>query len=133
MIKRYFLLVAIAFVSALFSGCSRVSHPATSTTQSAAVSPAELETFIVQASQPGGKLDFFTPIKGHEYEGRLLKPGVYATGLEFALYSWGNSVHQLGVKSIEQAYSLYATVKGRPASEREKDTIKLGFQAELDH
>lgn len=78
-------------------------------------------------------MDFFTLIKGHEYEGRLIKPGVYGTSLEFALSSWGRSVHELGVKSVEEAYDLYAAVKGQPATEREKDTIKWGFQTELGH
>ena len=46
---------------------------------------------------------FFTLTKGHEHDGRQLKPGFYANELEFALYSWGRSVRDLGVKSVEEA------------------------------
>ena len=83
--------------------------------------------------QPGGKLDFFTAIKGHEYDGKQIKPGIYATASEFALYQWGRSVNELGVSSVEEAYRIFSEFKGKPATARDKATIELGFNKKQEN
>ncbi|GAB2869066.1 hypothetical protein GCM10027044_33630 [Hymenobacter ruber] len=101
--------------------------------QSQHLTQAELRAIILKETQPGGKLDFFTAIKGHEYDGKQIKPGVYATASEFALYQWGRSVNELGVTSVEDAYSIFSEFKGKPASAKAKATIELGFNKKLEN
>ena len=104
-ISSYFSAFLLTCI--LATGCARATNPITSSTaQSQSLSQGDLKTYIIKESQPSGKLDFFTPIKGHEYDGRQIKPGIYATGLEFALYNWGRSVKDLGVKTVEEAYDI---------------------------
>jgi hypothetical protein len=136
MVKKYFTILALMLaVGGLASSCSR-TNPSNSTAHLASAvssaNPGDLKASIIKDSQEGGKLDFFTSIKGHEHEGRQIKPEVYVNGLEFALYNWGRSVKDLGVKTVEEAYDIYSEFKGQAASTRDKETIKLGFYKELD-
>jgi hypothetical protein len=91
---------------------------------------AELKEVVLSESMEGGELDFFTAIKGHEYDGIQIRPGLISTKLGIALYKWGEACYDLGVNTIEDAYSLYATLKGKPINEREKDYIRKGFDKE---
>ncbi|MDO7876051.1 hypothetical protein Q5H93_15005 [Hymenobacter sp. ASUV-10] len=124
-------------VGALHSNCSHRVAPGTSAassvSQSQLLTPAGLRATILKETQPGGKLDFFTAIKGHEYDGKQLKPGVYATASEVALYQWGRAVNESGIRSLEEAYSIFSEFKGQPASARDKATIELGFNKKLDN
>lgn len=116
--------------------CTQSLTPANSTAQSSSVAhpltQAEVQASILKESQPGGKLDFFTAIKGHEYDGRQIRPGIYASNLEAALYSWGSAVKDAGVKTVEEAYEIYSAFQEKPATPRDKDTIKMGFTKQLD-
>lgn len=88
---------------------------------------AQIHTHILAESKEGGKLDFFTPIKGKEYDERNLKPGVIAANISIALYEWGKANATLGVKSVQDALAYFAEVNGRPVSNREIEYISLGF------
>jgi hypothetical protein len=91
-----------------------------------------LKEKIIRESKEGGKLDFFTEIKGHEFDGIEIKPRLFSTRLGMALYKWGKANYELGVGSIEEAYEIWKEFKGRPINEREREYIKLGFNRGLE-
>jgi hypothetical protein len=95
------------------------------------LSGEEAKAFILAETKEGGMLDFFTPIKGKEYDGVLIKPGVYATKLSVALYRWGKATAQLGINTVEDACLIFAEFRGRALNPREKEYIKLGFEEAL--
>jgi hypothetical protein len=97
------------------------------------LSKEDIKKAILAASKEGEALDFFTPIKGKEYDGAQIKPGVFATNLSIALYKWGRGCADFGVKKVEDAYEIYSEIKGRELNEREKDYIKMGFNKELEN
>jgi hypothetical protein len=95
-------------------------------------SKEEIHSAILKETNPGGKLDFFTPIKGHEMDGLQIKPGVFATRVSIALYYWGKANKDLGVATLEEAYAIFAEFKGRDLNTREKEYIKLGYEKGLE-
>ncbi|TGE06035.1 hypothetical protein [Hymenobacter fodinae] len=124
-----FLLV----LNALIIGCTTTHQTTqTTTTHHQALNQTELRASILAETQVGGKLDFFSSIKGHEYDGTQIKPGLYTTLGHIALYKWGKSVHEQGVADLEEAYAIFAEFKGREISSRDKDYIKSGFTNEYD-
>lgn len=92
----------------------------------------EIRKIVLEESKEGGKLDFFTEIKGHEYDGIEVKPGLVSTKLGLALYKWGRALFTLRVNKVEEALELWAEFKGRQANEREKSYITMGFNRELE-
>ena len=58
---------------------------------------------VLTESKAGGKLDFFSEIKGHEYDGIQVKPGVFSTKIGIALYKWG--------RAFEDALSNWSKLK----------------------
>ena len=95
------------------------------------LSKQELHASILKETKPGGKLDFFTPIKGHEYDGIQIKPGLFDTRIDIALYYWGKAAKDLGVMSLDEAYAIFAEFKGRDLNVREKGCIKDGYEKRL--
>lgn len=88
----------------------------------------QIREIIIRESAPGGKLDFFTDIKGKEMDGVQVKKGVFTTNIGLALYVWGSKVFDLGLNTIEDAYKIWSELKARPANQMEKEHIKLGFE-----
>jgi hypothetical protein len=96
------------------------------------LSKEELRKIVLSESKEGGKLDFFTEIKGHEYDAIQIKPRLFTTKLGIALYLWGKANSELGVNTVEDALELWAEYKGRQANQREKAYITEGFNKELE-
>ena len=96
------------------------------------LSKEELHAMILKETGEGGKLDFFTPIKGKEMEGIQVKPGLFATRREYALIKWGEAAWDLGVMDLDEAYSIFADFRGRALNMPEKESIKFGFEKKLD-
>lgn len=96
------------------------------------LSKEDLKEIIIKESNEGGKLDFFTEIKGHETDGIQVKPGLFSTKIGIALYQWGRANFELGTNTVEDALEFWAVYKGREANIREKDYIKVGFNKELE-
>jgi hypothetical protein len=96
------------------------------------LSNSEIKKLVLEESKDGGKLDFFTEIKGHEYDGIQVKPGVFSTKLGVALYKWGRANFELGVNTVKDALQLWEEHKGRPANQREESYITMGFKKELE-
>jgi len=95
-------------------------------------SKSGLQEFILSETKEGGKLDFFTEIKGKEFDGVQVKPGVFSTKQSVALYKWGRACFELGVNTVEDTFEIFAKFKGRTLNEREKDYIKKGFNKEWE-
>jgi len=91
-----------------------------------------LKTQVLTETKEGGKLDFFTPIKGHEYDGVQIKPGLFTTKLGIALMNWGKGNYEMGILNVDDAFLIFSAYKGRPVNEREKEYIRMGFNRELD-
>ncbi|NOS93748.1 MAG: hypothetical protein HOP30_17655 [Cyclobacteriaceae bacterium] len=92
----------------------------------------ELKKQILSQTKEGGQLDFFSPIKGHEYDGVEIKPKIFTTKLGVALMKWGKANYEMGITKIEDAYLIYSEYKGRKINQREVEYIRMGFNRELD-
>lgn len=92
----------------------------------------EIKIFILAETKQGGKLDFFTEIKGKEYDGVQIKQGVFTTKKSVALYKWGRACSDIGVNTVEDAYDIFAQHQGKPVNERDKEYIKAGFYKEWE-
>lgn len=96
------------------------------------LSQEKIQEIILKETKEGGQLDYFTEIKGKEYDGIQIKPGVFSTKLGVALYKWGRATFDNGVNTLEDAYKIFAKFKERELNTREKDYIKMGFNKELE-
>lgn len=96
------------------------------------LSKGELKKMILGETKAGGKLDFFTAIKGHEMEGIQIKPGLFDTKIGIALYKWGRANFELGTNTVEDALEFWAEFIERQPNRREKDYIMMGFKKELE-
>lgn len=92
----------------------------------------EIKSFILAETKEGGQLDFFTEIKGKEYDGVQIKQGVFTTKQSVALYQWGRACFDIGVNTLEDAYDIFAEHQGKPINERDKEYIKAGFYKEWE-
>jgi len=93
-------------------------------------SKKELKNYILTETKEGGKLDFFTEIKGKEFDGVQIKQGVFTTQQSVALYKWGRACYDLGVNTIEDVYEIYSEFKQKALNQRDKEYIKMGFDKE---
>ena len=91
------------------------------------LSQSDLKKYILAETKPGGKLDYFTPITGKEFDIVQIKPGVIAPMIEVALYKWGTACFELGLNTVDDAYTIFVEYKGRNLNIRETTTIKDGF------
>lgn len=134
-IFKYSAAIFLLAFCPLNTGCSPQIAPVNSAkslvSQSQPLTQADLRASVLKETQPGGRLDFFTSIKGHEYDGAQIKPGVYSTLGHIALYKWGRAVKEMGVENVEDAYAIFSEFKSQPIGQRDKDYIKTGFRKEL--
>jgi hypothetical protein len=93
---------------------------------------SELQAFILSETEKGGNLDFFTEIKGKEYDAVQIKPAVFTTKQSVAFYKWGRACFELGVNTVEDAYEIFEKFKGTQLNSRDKDYIKAGFDKEWE-
>ena len=117
------LLLLLTFVMTLSTAYSQTDTTARQ---------VELRSQIIKETQKKGQLDFFTSIKGHEYDGIQIKPGIYDTKLGLALIRWGKATYDLGVKSLDEAFAIFSEYKGKEITNREKEYIKIGYNRELE-
>lgn len=91
-----------------------------------------IKSEVIKETQTNGKLDFFTPIQGKENNGYQVKPGIYASYREMALYNWAKSVKDLGIEDLEELYKLYSEARKKEVTNMEKEILKIGFNKELE-
>jgi hypothetical protein len=96
------------------------------------LSKNEIKSFILTETKHGGKLDFFTEIKGKEYDGVQIKQGVFTTKQSVALYKWGRACFDIGVNTVEDAYDIFAEHQSKPLNAGDKEYIKAGFYKEWE-
>ena len=87
--KNIFLVFFFVFSSQCFS---QVNSTAERPPQE------EIKDFIIKETKEGGKLDFFSSIKGKEYNASQVKAGLFMTNIEIALYKWGKQILILVLK-----------------------------------
>lgn len=95
-------------------------------------SKKELKNYILTETKEGGKLDFFTEIKGKEFDGVQIKQGVFTTKQSVALYKWGRACFDIGVNTIEDVYEIYSEFKQKELNQRDKEYIRMGFDKEWE-
>lgn len=95
-------------------------------------SQKEIKSFILSETKQDGKLDFFTGIKGSEYDGVQIKQGVFTTKKSVALYKWGRACFDIGINTVEDAYKIFAEHQGEPVNSQDKESIKAGFYKEWE-
>jgi hypothetical protein len=86
-----------------------------------------LRKLIIEQSKEGGKLDYFTRIKGKETLGSQVKPGIYAQNIHIAWFYWGKANYINGIKSLDDVISIFKEWKQRDPGRMEYEHIKLGF------
>ena len=90
-------------------------------------SASQIKTYILIETKKGGKLDYFTNIKGKEFDGVQIKPGVFTTKGSIALYKWGRACFSMGVNTVEDAYEIFIEFKQKEIGDIFKwDLIRNG-------
>ncbi|HTD42346.1 MAG TPA: hypothetical protein VK671_17065 [Mucilaginibacter sp.] len=87
---------------------------------------------IIKASKNNGKLDYWTPIKGHEFEGEKIEDDFYASKEDAALIKWTYNLMTSGFKNKADIISLYEELKGRKISNSELTYIDYGYRKALE-
>jgi len=108
-----------------------INSPFLANTQTEKLSQQEIKSFILTETKEGGKLDFFTAIKGKEYNGAQVMKGIFMSNIEIALYKWGKANFELGVENIETALNIFQEFKGKELDMREKEIIPMGYRNDL--
>ncbi len=91
----------------------------------------DIGKLVLAETKQGGKLDFFTPIKGKEYENVQIGNGAVSANIAIALYKWGRANFNIGIKTVQEALTLFAKFKNRELTAYEKEHIKTGFESGL--
>ena len=106
----------------------------TTKNDSTSVLPPDYRTKILTASKDGGKLDFWTPIKGHEFDGEVIEKGetpdknVIATKKEIAIMEWAFTLSKLGITNRADIVSLFEELKGRKVNSEDEYCIDYGIK-----
>ena len=58
---------------------------------------AEMRSKLISASKNNGKLDYWTRIKGHEFEGERIEPDWYVAKEDAAIIKWAYDLTTIGL------------------------------------
>lgn len=92
----------------------------------------QVRSQLIKESKKNGKLDYWTPIKGHELEGERLEHDYYVSKEDAALIKWTIKLTTTGVKNKADIISLYEELKGRQVSSVELNYIDYGYHKALE-
>jgi hypothetical protein len=92
----------------------------------------EVRAKFVRESKNNGKLDYWTPIKGHEFEGEKIEHDFYASKGDAAIIKWAYAVTSFGLKNKADIISLYEELKGREIQPTELNYIDYGYKKAID-
>lgn len=95
-------------------------------------SKKEITAYVLTESKKDGKLDFFTEIKGKEFQGVQVKPGIFTTLQSISIYKWARACFDIGVNTVEDVYEIYVAVKQKDLNPNEKAYLKAGFNREWE-
>lgn len=88
--------------------------------------PMEHPEAFIKAETIGGKLDFNKVLEKEDQQFFLYDDVAY-NKKDFAIFLWGQTVHQLGVSSVTNAVSLWEEIYGRKLTAPEEVALKKGF------
>lgn len=87
---------------------------------------------FIKESKNHGKLDYWTPIKGHEFEGERIEHDFYASKDDAAIIKWSYALASSGLKNKTDIISLYEELKGRPIYQTELNYIDYGYKKAIE-
>lgn len=92
----------------------------------------QMRSNLIKASKNNGKLDYWTRIKGHEFEGEMIEHDFYAAKEDAALIKWAYDLTIAGVKNKTDIISLYEELKGHKANNNELNYIDYAYHKALE-
>lgn len=92
----------------------------------------EMRSKLIGASKNNGKLDYWTQIKGHEFEGERIEQDWYVSKGDAAVIKWAYDVTEAGVSNRTDIISLYEELKGRKINTNEVNYIDYGYRRALE-
>jgi hypothetical protein len=87
----------------------------------------QIRNSLIKASKNHGKLDYWTSIKGHEFEGEKIEQDLYVSKGDAAIIKWSYDVTRSGLKNKADVIALYEDLMKRKISEKELGYIDYGF------
>ena len=91
------------------------------------VTSEQVKAWIIEHSQQGGTIDFFTAIKGIENDVIQASDGSFTTNKGLALVNRGMALKEAGVLSAKDALAIYKLIKKADLNEAEIKNITKGF------
>jgi hypothetical protein len=92
----------------------------------------QVRSEIIKESKNNEKLDYWTPIKGHEFDGERIEHDFYVSKEDAALIKWTYQLTITGIKNKNDIISLYEQLKGHKASSSELNYIDYGYHKAID-
>ncbi|MDO3628823.1 hypothetical protein [Mucilaginibacter sp. BT774] len=93
---------------------------------------AQVRAQFIKESKKNGRLDFWTPIKGHELDGERIEHDFYVSKEDAALIKWTYELTIKGVKNKADIISLYEELKGRQTNSNELNYIDYAYHKALE-
>ncbi len=91
----------------------------------------QVRNSLIKASKNHGKLDYWTAIKGHEFEGEKIEQDLYVSRSDAAIIRWSYEVTKSGLKNKADILALYEDLMKRKANDKETGYIDYGFNKAL--
>ena len=92
----------------------------------------EVRSELIRESKNNGKLDYWTPIKGHEFEGEKVEHDFYASKEDVAIIKWTYALTSSGLKNKADIISLFEELKGHEIQPTELNYIDYGYKKAMD-
>lgn len=123
---RYLILCALLALSIdVFAQNNKLNDSSITLTK-------EVRAKLVRESKNNGKLDYWTPIKGHEFEGEKVEHDFYASKEDVAIIKWSYALTTSGLKNKADIISLFEELKGREIQPTELNYIDYGYKKAMD-
>lgn len=123
---RYLILCALLALSIdVFAQNNKLNDSSITLTK-------EVRAKLVRESKNNGKLDYWTPIKGHEFEGEKVEHDFYASKEDVAIIKWAYALTTSGLKNKADIISIFEELKGREIQPTELNYIDYGYKKAMD-
>lgn len=123
---RFLILTTLLFFS---FGAFAQSNKSKDT--SARLTP-QFRNELIKESKNNGQLDYWTPIKGHEFDGERIEHDFYVCKEDAALIKWTYKLTITGIRNKMDIISLYEELKGRQANTNELNYIDYAYHKALE-
>jgi hypothetical protein len=91
----------------------------------------EIKNHFLKESKDHGKFDYWSPIKGHEFEGEKVALDLFVTKEDAAIIKWSFELTTSGLKQETDIISLYEDLKKRKITKTELAFIDYGYNKAL--